>query len=326
MSVQPGKQRVTSPAISDRDGRFSRRLDPASVQFFVSAVEEGSIARAALRENIVPSAISKRLSDLETLLGVSLLERGTQGVAPTPAGEAFLHHARLLLRAVERMRLEMAEYGEGVRGHIRVRASASALSAGLPAEIQSFSRAHRQVKIELEEYETPAIVQDIREGRADVGIGPDILQPEPLLLIPWRHYDLFAVVPNGHALACRRKLTYSALLRYEQVEQGYSSALSQLLDYAARQSGFAKRTRIRVRGFEAVCRMIGSGMGIGVAPSFMQESVGQVYGLRFIPLDEPWAHPKICIMLRDLDSLPSAARSFVDHLRRSGTIAGQRTA
>lgn len=316
MSLEPSKQRVASPTISDRDGRLSRRLDTVSVQFFVSAVEEGSIARAALRENIVPSAISKRLSDLEALLGVPLLERGIQGVLPTPAGEAFLHHARLLLRAVERMRLEMAEYSEGVRGHIRVRASASALSAGLPAEIQSFSRAHRQVRIELEEYETPAIVQDIREGRADVGIGPDIFQPESLLLIPWRHYKLAAVVPNGHGLARRRKLPYSALLQYEQVEQGYSSALSQLLDYAARQSGLAKRTRIRVRGFEAVCRMIGSGMGIGVVPSFVQESMGRVYGLRFIPLDEPWAQPRICIMLRDLDSLPSAARSFVDHLRR----------
>ncbi|RKK03211.1 LysR family transcriptional regulator [Pseudoroseomonas wenyumeiae] len=322
MSVQPGKRRVASPALSDRDGHFPRRLNPVSVQFFVSAVEEGSIARAALRENIVPSAISKRLSDLETLLGVALLERGTQGVVPTPAGEAFLHHARLLLRSLERMRLEMAEYGEGVRGHIRVRASASALSAGLPAEIQSFSRAHRQVKIELEEYETPAIVQDIQEGRADVGIGPDIFQPESLLLIPWRQYALAAVVPNGHALARRRKLSYSTLLQYEQVEQGYSSALSQLLDYAAQQSGLAKRTRIRVRGFEAVCRMIGSGMGIGVVPSFVQESVGRIYGLRFIPLDEPWAHPKICIMLRDLDSLPSAARSFVDHLRRSGAATG----
>ncbi|HWX48415.1 MAG TPA: LysR family transcriptional regulator [Roseomonas sp.] len=325
MSSEPGKQRVTSPAISDRDGRLSRRLDPASVQFFVSVVEEGSIARAALRENIVPSAISKRVSDLEALLGVPLLERGTQGVTPTPAGEAFLHHARLLLRAVERMGLEMAEYGEGVRGHIRVRASASALSAGLPVEIQSFSRTHRQVKIELEEYETPAIVQDIREGRADVGIGPDIFQPESLLLFPWRHYDLAAVVPNNHILARRRKVSYSALLQYEQVEQGYSSALSQLLDYAARQSGIPKRTRIRVRGFEAVCRMIGSGMGIGVVPSFMRESVGRLYGLRFIPLEEPWAHPKICIMLRDLDSLPRVARSFVDHLRRSATAARQRT-
>jgi DNA-binding transcriptional LysR family regulator len=227
-------------------------------------VEEGSIGRAALREHIVPSAISKRLSELEALLGV--VERGLRGMTPTPAGEAFLHHARILLRALDRMQQEMAEYSEGVRGHIRVRSSA--LSAGLPAEIQSFAVAHRHVKIELEEYETPSIVQDIAEGRADVGIGPDIFQPGTLQRFPWRHYDLTTVVPAGHALTGRDSIAYVECLRYDQVEQGYCSALSHLLDHAARQSGIAKRTRIRVRGLEAVCRMIGYGMGMASCPPF----------------------------------------------------------
>jgi DNA-binding transcriptional LysR family regulator len=320
-SPVPDKRPLATTPFSNREGRRLRRLDPASAQLFVAVVEEGSIGRAALREHIVPSAISKRLSELEALLGVVLLERGPRGMTPTPAGEAFLHHARILLRALDRMQQEMAEYSEGVRGHIRVRVSSSALSAGLPAEIQSFAVAHRHVKIELEEYETPSIVQDIAEGRADVGIGPDIFRPGTLQRFPWRHYDLAAVVPIGHPLAGRDSIAYAECLRYDQVEQGYGSALSHLLDHAARQSGIAKRTRIRVRGFEAVCRMIGCGMGVGVVPSFLAASHGRLHDLRFVPLTDDWAHPLICIMVRDLESLPVAARAFVDHLNRAAAPA-----
>ena len=315
------KRRMASLTIADRDGRRLRRLDPLSVHLFVSAVEEGSIAAAALREHMVPSAISKRLAELEALLRVPLLERRRRGVTPTPAGEAFLHHARMVLRDLDRMQEELAEYAEGVRGHIRVRASASALSAGLPAEIQTFAQAHRYVKMELEELETPLIMQDIAEGRADVGIGPDMFRHEALHLVPWRHYDLAVVVPAGHLLADRTAIAYAETLRYDQVEPGSGSALAHLLDNAARSSAHTKRTRIRVRGLEAICQMIGAGMGIGVVPSFLEELHGPYYDLRFIPLMDDWSRPRICVMVRDLESLPSAARLFLEHLRGSATAA-----
>ncbi|MFC3123473.1 LysR family transcriptional regulator [Pseudoroseomonas globiformis] len=289
-----------------------------SARLFVSTVEAGSIARAARCENIVASAISKRLSDLEAIIGVALLERGPQGVTPTAAGEAFLHHARQLLRVADAMQQEMEEYGEGVRGHLRVRASSSALSAGLPADIQSFAKQHPEIRIELEEFETPALMEDILQGRAEIGIGPNIFRPEALTMMPWRGYNLAAVLPAGHVLARRRRLTYAALLTYEQVEQSASTALSQLLDYAAKQGGMIKRSRIRVRGFEAVCRMIAAGMGVGVAPSFLQESQSRLYGLRFVELDEAWARPQICIIWRQAERLPRTAQLFANYLLARG--------
>ena len=64
------------------------RLDPTSLKLFVRMVEEGAIAAAADREHIAAAAISKRLSEIESLLRTPLLMRTNQGVEPTAAVNA----------------------------------------------------------------------------------------------------------------------------------------------------------------------------------------------------------------------------------------------
>ncbi|WP_143161004.1 LysR family transcriptional regulator [Pollutimonas bauzanensis] len=298
-----------------RDAKPPARLDITSARMFVAIIEEGSIAKAALRENIVSSAISKRLADLESQFRVPLVQRGRRGVEPTPAGEAFAHHARMVLQAVERLQAEMAQYIDGVLGYVRVRTSSSSLFSGLSLDIESFSRIHDRVRLELEEDDTPMIVRHIVEGRADVGIGPRIFPNEQLQFLPYRRYELAVVVPEGHPFTPRESVPYSEVLEYDQVELTRSSALAQLLEYSAKQAAREKKTRIRVRGFDSVCMMIASGMGIGIVPMFLQDAQIARRRLVFIPLADEWSRLEICIMIRDYALLPASAQAFVDHLR-----------
>lgn len=302
-----------------RDARRPLRLDSLSARMFVAIAEEGSIAKAAARENIVASAFSKRLSDLEAHFGLALVKRDHRGVTLTPAGEALAYHARLVLEALGRMQESMAAYIDGVRGHVRICASASALSAGLPADLQDFMHLNEDIRIEIVEHETPAIVQQVLEGSADVGIGPDIFREDTLQLLPYRSYHLAMVVPGDHPLSGHETIAYTDTLGYEQVEASSTSALGQLLDFSAKQATKIKKTSIRVRNFEAVCTMIAHGMGIGVVPSFLAESQGKIHGLRFIPLTDSWANPSIRIMIRDMQTLSAAAREFVTFLTDRAT-------
>src|SRR5436190_657113 len=86
---------------------FARRIDLTSLQLFVAVCELGSIGRAAEREFIAASAVSKRLSDLEATVDTALLYRHSRGVTLTPAGESLLHHARNVLYGLERMQGEL---------------------------------------------------------------------------------------------------------------------------------------------------------------------------------------------------------------------------
>ena len=111
------------------------QIDQISLRLFIAVCEEGTIARAAEREFIAPSAVSKRLADLETLVETALLSRSQRGVRPTAAGEALLKHARLIMLDHERLQAELSEYAAGGRGHVRVLANVSSMVEFLPEAI-----------------------------------------------------------------------------------------------------------------------------------------------------------------------------------------------
>lgn len=84
------------------------RYDLTSLRLFVAVAECGNLTRAAEREHLAVSAISKRISELEELIGTPLLQRYPRGVGLTPAGQSMLHHARQMLQLMHRMDAESA--------------------------------------------------------------------------------------------------------------------------------------------------------------------------------------------------------------------------
>lgn len=292
-----------------------RDLDPVSIRLFLATIEEGSIAKAAAREAIVPSAVSKRISELEAQLRVQLLGRGAKGAQPTPAGEALAHHARHLLQSMDRMQREMAGYVDGVRGVIKLLASVTSLAGELPADILRFRAERPQIEVDVEERVTPAIYRAVREGLADVGVASEFASHEGLQVFPYRRYQLAAVLPAGHRLARLPQLAYAQLLDDDLVELGRDSGISLVFDEAARQARTSRTVRARVSSFETICSLVARGMGVGVAPLYLQAAKERMLDLRFVPLSDAWAQPRSFVAVRDFDALPLAAQAFVAFLR-----------
>jgi DNA-binding transcriptional LysR family regulator len=292
---------------------FARRMDLTSLQLFVAVCELGSIGRAAEREFIAASAVSKRLSDLEATLGTPLLVRHTRGVDLTPAGESLLHHARSMLYSLEKMQGELSEYAFGVRGHVRIHASISAVVQFLPEDLGAFVRAHPQVKIDLEEHLSSEVVRAVQEGAADLGIcntegGVGALQTRP-----YRQDNLVLIVPTAHILSARAAILFDETLDYDQVGLQANSSIYQAMHQAAAAQGRSIKLRIHVAGLDAMCRMIASGLGIGVMPAraFALMHSPQLVA---IPLQDTWAHRQIELVARDFATLPATARLLLDHL------------
>ena len=126
------------------------KLDPTSLQLFVSVVEEGTIAAAGEKEHIAPAAISKRIADLEELLGSDLLRRSNKGVEPTPAGAALVNIARRILHDLDDAYHQIREYASGVRGTVRVFANISSITQFLPEAFTVFMKEHPTVRLELQ--------------------------------------------------------------------------------------------------------------------------------------------------------------------------------
>lgn len=294
---------------------FARRMDLTSLQLFVAVCELGSIGRAAEREFIAASAISKRLSELEISVGTQLLYRHARGVDLTPAGESLLHHARSVLFSLDKMQGELSEYAQGVRGHVRIHASISAILQFLPEDLGSFTRAHDQVKIDLEEHLSAEVVRAVREGAADLGLCNAATGLGELQSLPYRRDRLVLIVPRGHALSERSAIAFADSLDFDQVGLHSTSTIYLAMRQAAEEAGRTIKLRIHVTSLDAMCRMIDNGLGVGVMPQRAFELMHGVGALQSVPLSDPWAERELRMVARDFSSLPVTARLLVEHLQ-----------
>jgi DNA-binding transcriptional LysR family regulator len=294
---------------------FARRIDLTSLQLFVAVCELGSIGRAAEREFIAASAVSKRLSDLEATLETPLLYRHTRGVDLTPAGESLLHHARSVLFSLEKMQGELSEYADGVRGHVRVHASISAIVQFLPEDLGQFVQDHPEVKIDLEEHLSTEIVRAVQEGAADVGIcNAGVLAGHELQIRPYRRDQLVLIVPRRHPLAKRKAVAFEDTLDFDHVGLHSNSSIYLAMRDAAAAKERTIKLRIHVTGLDAMCRMIHNYLGVGVMPRRAFELMHGVGELECVSLTDGWAHRRIDLVARDFSTLPVTGRLLVDHL------------
>lgn len=303
---------------------FARRIDLTSLQLFVAVCELGSIGRAAEREFIAASAVSKRLSDLEATLDTPLLYRHTRGVDLTPAGESLLHHARSVLFSLEKMQAELSEYADGVRGHVRIHANISAIVQFLPEDLGTFTQAHPQVKIDLEEHLSSEVVRAVHEGAADLGIcnTSALGAGHELQTLAYQRDELVLIVPSGHPLTRHASVAFEDTLDCDHVGLHSNSSIYVAMREAAAAVGRTIRLRIQVTGLDAMCRMIHNGLGVGVMPRRAFELMHGVGDLECVALADDWAAREIQLVARDFETLPLTARLLVDHLRARAEAAG----
>lgn len=297
---------------------FARRIDLTSLQLFVAVCELGSIGRAAEREFIAASAVSKRLSDLEAAVDTALLYRHSRGVTLTPAGESLLHHARTVLFGLERMQGELSEYAEGVRGHVRMHANLSAILQFLPEDLGRFARTHSQIKIDLQERLSAEVLHAVQEGTADIGIctlGPS--GAGELQVKPYRSDRLVVVVPETHPLATASDVAFAQVLDWDIVGLKADSSISLAMQAAAARAGKPLRQRIQVTSLDAMCRMIDNGLGLGLLPDRAFALMHGVGHLRAVGLNDDWAAREVLLVARDFETLPMTSRLLVEHLAAS---------
>lgn len=291
-------------------------LDLTTLRLFVAVCDAGNIARVGERANIVGSAISKRLAQLEHKVGIQLLVRKRHGVAPTAAGQALLEHARGLLDGAARIERDMASFAGGARGQVRILASVSAMTESLADDVATFLKkaAHRDIQVDMEERVSPEIVRGIREGMASLGVCWDAVQLGALGSQRYRNDHLCLAVPAKHPLAARKSLRFEETLDHEHVGLPVNSAVQVMLQRHAARAGRKLLQRVIVTNFDAAFRVVCAGLAVSVVPREVAAPVADAYGVKLIPLSETWAERRFIVCYRDEGSLTPAAKLLLKHL------------
>lgn len=301
-------------------------FDFFDARLLVNVADSGSLGRGAEKSFLSPSAATNRVKHLEDTLGVKLLYRNPQGVTLTPAGHAFVAHARNLLAEIQRLHDTMKAHECGMRGHVRLWANTTAFNDALPGAMARFMTSHPEVDVELRERLSQDIVRAVDDGAADIGIVAGNVHTEGLEVLPYCDDRLVLVTGLQHALADQEQVDFAQTLRFDQVSLGESSAIHKFLLQAAMASGLRLALRIEVNGFESMCRLVEAGVGIGVVPESAARHHGEHMAIRVVRLRDEWAERKLRICVRSMARLPSFARDLVDVLRlQAGALTARET-
>ena len=290
------------------------RFDLIDLRLFLHVVDTGSITAGSKLSHLALASASARIRGMEDALGVPLLERLRAGVKPTKAGLAVAHHARLVLQQIEHMQGEIADYAGGLAGRVRLLSNTAAITDYLPQALAAFLNTHPGIDVDLEERPSHLIVSQLLAQAAELGIVADSADVSSLESRPFRRDRLVLVVPARSDFGRRRQVLFEQALAHDFVGLGEDSALQQHLALQAERLGLRMRTRIRLRSFEAVCRMVEAGVGVAVVPAVAAERHAGAGKLRALKLSDAWADRQLLICARRFEQLSLPATKLVEAL------------
>ncbi|MGM1029359.1 MAG: LysR family transcriptional regulator [Actinomycetota bacterium] len=234
------------------------------LSFLVCAAEAGTVAGAAARLHVSPSAVSEALTELERSLGAQLtVRRRARGLTLTSTGVDVVARARALLASARELESSLsAALGELV-GPITIGCYPTLVPMVLPPILQGFAREHPRVELEIVEATHDRLKGRLESGQVDVAFVYDTLVPgEP------RRARLFEL-PAHAVLAADDPLATEPTVRLEQLVErdlilldAPPSSEHTMSLFAAR--GLVPRVRHRVQSYEAVRALVGRGLGYGI--------------------------------------------------------------
>lgn len=278
------------------------------LRFFVALAEERSFVRAAQRCNVSQPPFSVAIRQLESHLGVTLVERSSRQVEITPAGLAFYDRAQRVIAQANDAYAQALRVAQGRKGLLRVGFHASMIFRGLPSALKQLQRDEPQVDIELQEMASQDQAEALLAGRLDVGFAHSFLAPEPLSAITVYTEPFVACLPEQHR-AAREPAFSLELLRHEDFILFSREAAPAYFDRIVSlcvEAGFTPYVRHQVRQWLTVVSMVSRDMGVAIVPQCL--SATGIQGCAFRPLPDAAAVSTIQCMWLATNAQPMVER------------------
>jgi DNA-binding transcriptional LysR family regulator len=184
------------------------------LSYLRTAVEQGSINRAASLIGISQPALTRRIKRLELYLGVRVLDRTARGVFPTPFGEALVNHTRSIDAELERAKSAIDMLKGGVGGQIRCGGTIGSLNLLMPMALNELQRSRPNIHARIVEGVPATLMAMLRLGELDVIVcskSDDLAEPDLVAHSIGRdQIDIFA--RRGHRLHGRRDNSIKTLV------------------------------------------------------------------------------------------------------------------
>jgi DNA-binding transcriptional LysR family regulator len=288
-----------------------------ALDVFRTVARYGSITSAAVALRYTQSAVSRQIAALEGQIGARLFDRLPRGVTLTQEGACLLDHAEAILDRLATARQEVDAL-RGLRGgRLRVGAFPTAVAALVPRALAAFRGQHPDVTLSLVEGRTPALLERLVSGDADVAVVSAAparpIDPGRFSLRHLLDERLLLAVPRGHRLA-RRRTVRLADLRDDPFVVGSATA-EETLVRASLPAGFQPRVDIVAAEWTGKLGCVAAGLGVALVPALaVRAAPADIALLRLHPADA--AVRQIFAATAVGRRAPAAVTRLLVHLRR----------
>ncbi|WP_328610350.1 LysR family transcriptional regulator [Amycolatopsis sp. NBC_00345] len=283
------------------------------LEIFTRVARSGSFTQAARELLLSQPVLSRTVRDVERVLATTLFERTTRSVELTAEGREFLAVAEDILTGYRAGMNRFAGYRAGDRGTITLSALPSIAATLLPPVVSAFLAGHPAVRFTILDGTTQEVLDHVRAGTADLAFTETAVPDPGLVTRPLREEPMLAVLPAGHHLAARSRLTWADLARETFIAFTSDSSIRRLTDLAFTQAEAVPTSVVETRTVATAAGMIAAGLGISAMPELVLP-LASFAPVVARPLDSPAVTRKLAVHSRRSPPLSPAAGRFLEHL------------
>ena len=276
---------------------------------FVAIGRLASFTQAAALLHTTQPALSARIRELEEALSVRLFDRSTRSVRLTQAGADLLPVVEQVLNDLGSVVERARDVGSRNRGRVTVAALPSIASGLLPAAVARFRRRYPRISIGLRDAIGDRVLEAIRNREADLGIS-SVTAGDGLDITPLGTDRIVAVMPRGHPLAKRRRLSLAMLVEHPLILMDRDSSVRHIVDATYAAAGRFAAPMFEATFMATAVGLVRAGLGVTLLPSSAHE-VRTASDLAARAIDHPGLVRTLGVLRLRGRSLSPAAEAFV---------------
>ena len=299
--------------------QIQRRISLSDLRVLLAVVEAGSMGRAARRLATSQPAISRSISDLEHTFGVRLLDRGRQGVEPTPYGRALVTRGLVIFDELAQGIGDLRFLADPTAGQLRIAASI-AVSVGLVAAvIDRLSASHPGLSFEMLSTDTTSAFQALATRQVDLlvthlvaSLADDDMQADVLFDDPH-----VVVAAANSPWARRRRLRLADLMDEMWLLPRPDAPYGAIAAEAFRAAGLGMPRTIVTSTLPLRTTLLATGRYLSMVPRVALQFPAAAQRIKALPIELPSTPRPVAVVTLKHRTLSPLAQTFIDHARKA---------
>ena len=236
------------------------------LQYTIAVAEEGNFTQAAEKCFVTQPTLSMQVQKLEDELGIKLFNRNTKPITLTTIGEKIIDQAKMILKEANRMEDIVSTEKGFVGGNFRLGIIPTEMPTLLPMFLNTFIKKFPKVNLKIEELNTAAIIEELKNGKLDAGIAATPLDDVKIIEKPLYYEPFVGYIPEPHPLSKLKTLALSDLEKMDVLVLEDGHCFRDHVLKICQTPNFSHTFNLKSGSFETLIHLANDGLGMTLLP------------------------------------------------------------